>query len=55
MVHPLERIHPRNLKTLAHHVQQLLERRLWAKILVGMLLGLRRQLGTDVLTDESAS
>lgn len=39
MVHPLERIHPRNLKTLAHDVQHLIETRLWAKIIVGMILG----------------
>ncbi len=40
MVHPLERIHPRNLKTLAHHVQHLLETHLWAKIIVGMFAGI---------------
>ncbi len=40
MVHPLERTHPRNLRSLAHHVQQLIETRLWVKILVGMSLGI---------------
>lgn len=40
MVHPLERIHPRSLKALASHVQSLLETKLWAKVVLGMLLGI---------------
>jgi Na+/H+-dicarboxylate symporter len=39
MLHPLERIHPRNLKTLARYVQRINETRLWAKVLIGMVLG----------------
>lgn len=40
MAHPLERIHPRSLKTLTHHVQHLLETHLWAQITLGMFLGI---------------
>lgn len=40
MVQPLERIHPRSLKTLTHHVQHLMETRLWAQIIIGMLFGI---------------
>jgi Na+/H+-dicarboxylate symporter len=39
MAHPLERIRVRNLKYLATELQQLLEARLWAQILLGMALG----------------
>lgn len=35
----LERIHPRNLKYAAVHVQQLVTTHLWAQILAGMVLG----------------
>lgn len=38
-MHPLELVHPRNLKTLAVHVQKLVETRLWLKIILGMVLG----------------
>ncbi len=38
-MHPLERVHPRNLKTLARYVQRINETHLWAKVLVGMVLG----------------
>jgi Na+/H+-dicarboxylate symporter len=40
MTSPLERIHPRNLKYLAHYLDGLLAGRLWAKILVAMVLGI---------------
>ncbi len=39
MAHPLERIHPRSLKYLTRHVDRLVAGRLWAKVLIGMLLG----------------
>jgi len=38
--HPLERIRVRNLKSLANEVQKLLEARLWAQVLVAMVLGI---------------
>lgn len=40
MVHPVERIHPRNLKLLAEDLSRLIETRLWAQILLGMALGI---------------
>lgn len=40
MKSPLEQIHPRNLKHLAHYLDGLLAGRLWAKILVAMALGI---------------
>ncbi|NBD73939.1 cation:dicarboxylase symporter family transporter [Patescibacteria group bacterium] len=40
MVHPLTLIHPRNLKHLSHSLQGLIESQLWAKVLLGMVLGL---------------
>jgi Na+/H+-dicarboxylate symporter len=40
MKSPLERIHPRNLKYLAHYLDGLLANRLWAKIIVAMILGI---------------
>ncbi|HSG66229.1 MAG TPA: dicarboxylate/amino acid:cation symporter [Gammaproteobacteria bacterium] len=40
MQSPLEHIHPRNLKHLAFYLEGLLEGRLWAKILVAMVLGI---------------
>lgn len=40
MTHPLELIHPRNLKHLSHSLQGLIATQLWAKVLLGMLLGL---------------
>lgn len=40
MVHPVERIHPRNLKLLAKDLSRLIETRLWAQILLGMALGI---------------
>lgn len=39
-LHPLERIRVRNLKSLASEVQKLLEARLWAQVLVAMVLGI---------------
>ncbi len=39
MKHPLERIRVRNLKSLASEVQTLLEARLWAQVLIAMVLG----------------
>lgn len=36
----LERLHPRNLKHAAVHLQQLVASRLWAQILAGMVLGI---------------
>ncbi len=40
MGHPLESLHLRNLKSLAKTVQQLVSGRLWAKVLIGMALGI---------------
>ena len=37
---PLEQIHPRNLKHLAHYLETLVADRLWAKILIGMACGI---------------
>lgn len=39
MTHPLERIHPRNLKYLADRLQILVRTRLWLQIVIGMVLG----------------
>lgn len=39
MTHPIELLHPRNLKYLAGHLQVLVKNKLWLQILVGMLLG----------------
>ncbi len=38
--HPLERLHPRSLKFLSDRLQDLVRRRLWIKVLVGMFLGI---------------
>jgi Na+/H+-dicarboxylate symporter len=40
MISTLERIHPRNLKYLAHYLDGLMAQRLWAKILFAMVLGI---------------
>lgn len=40
MVHPLELIHPRNLKHLSGSLTGLIKSQLWAKVLLGMALGL---------------
>lgn len=40
MVHPLELIHPRNLKHLSGSLTGLIKSQLWAKVLLGMVLGL---------------
>ncbi|WP_340818993.1 dicarboxylate/amino acid:cation symporter [Methanolobus sp. WCC4] len=37
---PITLIHPRSLKNLNHHLQELVKGRLWLKILIGMLLGI---------------
>jgi Na+/H+-dicarboxylate symporter len=37
--HPLETLHPRSLKHLTSHLEALVKERLWAKVIVGMLLG----------------
>ncbi|SFM14076.1 Na+/H+-dicarboxylate symporter [Methanolobus profundi] len=37
---PLTLIHPRSLKHLNYHLQELVKGRLWLKILIGMLLGI---------------
>jgi len=39
MTHPLELIHPRNLKHLSHTLQDLIATQLWAKVILGMLMG----------------
>lgn len=39
MTHPLELIHLRNFKHLSEHIEALIRTRLWAKVLLGMLLG----------------
>lgn len=36
----IEALHPRSLKRLAEHLGALVERRLWAQVLIGMILGL---------------
>lgn len=38
-MHPLSLLHPRSLKYLNRHLQELVKSRLWAKILLAMLLG----------------
>lgn len=54
----ISRIHPRNLKHLAGHLQGLLRTRLWAQILVALVLGVGVGLlfspGTDWLERETA-
>ncbi len=40
MTHPLEHVHPRNLKTLTRDLRGLIETRLWAQILLGMVAGI---------------
>jgi len=40
MSHPLEYIHPRNIKHLSQHLESLIETYLWAKVLLGLVLGL---------------
>ena len=40
MAHPLELIHPRNLKHLADTLSDLVASQLWAKVIMGMILGL---------------
>lgn len=40
MPHPLELIHPRNLKHWSHALQGLIASQLWAKVLAGMVLGI---------------
>lgn len=37
---PLTLIHPRSLKNLNYHLQELVKGRLWLKILIGMMLGI---------------
>jgi Na+/H+-dicarboxylate symporter len=39
MPHPLELVHPRNLKHLTHHLQALIRDKLWAKIIIGLIAG----------------
>ncbi len=39
MTHPLTLLHPRSLKHLNRHLQELIKGRLWAKILLAMALG----------------
>ena len=36
----VEQIHPRSLKFLSDHLQILIRGRLWAQVLIGMVLGL---------------
>lgn len=40
MPHPLELIHPRNLKYLTTYIDRLVSTRLWAKVLAGLVLGI---------------
>lgn len=40
MPHPLQLIHPRNLKHLSGSLYGLIASRLWAKVIIGMLLGI---------------
>lgn len=39
MTHPIELLHPRNLKYLAGHLQVLVRQKLWLQIIIGMILG----------------
>ncbi|MEX0934156.1 MAG: dicarboxylate/amino acid:cation symporter [Candidatus Paceibacterota bacterium] len=39
MTHPIELLHPRNLKYLTTHLQGLIKNRLWLQILIGMFTG----------------
>ena len=47
--HPLEHLHPRSLKYLSDRLQDLVRRRLWLKVLIGMALGI----GTGILLGPS--
>jgi len=38
--HPIELIHPRSLKYTSHKLQTFLQKRLWIKVIIAMLLGL---------------
>jgi Na+/H+-dicarboxylate symporter len=40
MLYSLERLHLRNLKVLTHELRELIESRLWAQIILGMVLGI---------------
>lgn len=40
MPHPIEAVHPRNLKHLTTHLHALVQNKLWLQIIIGMLLGL---------------
>jgi len=38
--HPIELIHPRSLKYTSHKLQHFLQKRLWLKVIIAMLLGI---------------
>ncbi len=38
--HPLQALHPRSLKFLSDRLQDLVRRRLWLQVLIGMMLGI---------------
>jgi len=38
--HPIELIHPRSLKYASHKLQNFLQKRLWLKVIIAMLLGI---------------
>ena len=40
MPHPLELVHPRNLKHLTHYLHEFVRDKLWAKIVIGMIAGI---------------
>ena len=47
--HPLQILHPRSLKFLSDRLQDLVRRRLWLKVLIGMVLGI----GTGIVLGPS--
>lgn len=51
MTHPLQLIHPRNLKHLSHTLHGLVASRLWLQVLIGMLFGV----GVGTLLGPSAA
>ena len=58
MTHPLELVHPRNFKHLSEYLQGLIASQLWAKVLLGMLIGFGVGLllspSTDLVSRETA-
>ena len=58
MTHPVEFIHPRNLKYLSEYLQSLIKGKLWLKIIIGLILGVALGIilgpSTGIITEKSA-